>query len=1094
MRPFLFLPARPLWIARISGAAVMLTGVLVLTGWMTGSTLLVRVCADWSAMVPLTAAMFCAAGAALLAIMVAMERVGAGQPERGDCWRTTATGLAVVVAVIGGVRFCFHLLGRSSGVDMLGFDPGTAVGQMAPMTAGAFLLAGCALGLAARREFSKFAQWLAGLVILVGLSGFTRHLYGGALEYFHLRMAMHTAWGLAVLGLGIFYVRPDGGFMVLWASDTAGGVLVRRLFPVAVVVPVAVGWLRLQGQKAGWYGTEVGLTIFAMANVLIFTVLTWHTAGKLRDADMRRRKSEDARTRYVSIVESSGDAIIGKTLEGVITSWNPAAETLFGYAEAEVLGRSMLILFPPDRLAEEEEILGRLRRGERIRNYETVRVHKNGRRIDVSVTVSPLKDERGGIVGASKICHDIGERKRAERTLLRERNFSGAAIDSMPGIFYLFDAKGRFLRWNRNFEQVSGYSAAEIAGMHPLDFFAGEDKARVAARIAEVLDAGESDVEADFVSKDGRATPYYFTGLRTTLDDETCLVGVGLDITARKRAEAEAGLLTQRLKHAMDAAGIGVWDWDIKSDNWYATEMYFTMLGYDPGEGFCSRDVWIERLHPEDREMVVAKIKAIMAGANTPYFYQARIRHADGSYRWVQVVGRVLVTDAAGRPTRMIGARLDITENKRAEAKIHELNTQLEQRVAERTAQLEAANLELERSRATFVNLFESLPGLYLVLTPDLKIVTASDAYTEATMTTRAGLIGRGLFEVFPDNPDDPTATGVANLKASFDRVRRSAAPDTMAIQKYDVRGPDGVFEEHYWSPINSPVFGVDRRIEYIIHRVENVTDFVKQKSRLASIPDALQVRMEQMEAEIFQSSQKMQAANQQLEAANKELEAFSYSVSHDLRAPLRTVDGYSQAVLEDFGAQLPDEGRRYLATIRKGAQQMGALIDDLLRFARLSRATMQVEQVDMGRLVRTALVDLHFDTGDARVELRLEDLPACQGDPALLRQVWMNLLSNALKYSGRREKAVIEIGTKREGADCVYFVRDNGAGFDMRYAGKLFGVFQRLHRAEDYEGTGVGLAIVQRIVHRHGGRIWAEAQENQGAIFYFTVEQKKLS
>jgi signal transduction histidine kinase len=200
-------------------------------------------------------------------------------------------------------------------------------------------------------------------------------------------------------------------------------------------------------------------------------------------------------------------------------------------------------------------------------------------------------------------------------------------------------------------------------------------------------------------------------------------------------------------------------------------------------------------------------------------------------------------------------------------------------------------------------------------------------------------------------------------------------------------------------------------------------------------------------------------------------------------------VDGFSQAVLEDFGGLLPDEGRRYLQTIRSGAQRMGALVDDLLAFARLGRQTVHKREINTGQLVRTALDELGAPWPGRQLEVTVGELPASYGDPALLKQVWLNLLSNALKYTRKREKGTVEIGCRTIDGTAAFFVRDNGTGFDMRYADKLFGVFQRLHRAEDYEGTGVGLAIVQRIVQRHGGRVWAEAALEQGATFYFTLE-----
>jgi light-regulated signal transduction histidine kinase (bacteriophytochrome) len=263
----------------------------------------------------------------------------------------------------------------------------------------------------------------------------------------------------------------------------------------------------------------------------------------------------------------------------------------------------------------------------------------------------------------------------------------------------------------------------------------------------------------------------------------------------------------------------------------------------------------------------------------------------------------------------------------------------------------------------------------------------------------------------------------------------------------------------------------------------------VRSKSAAADRDADISARLQQMEAEVFLSTQRVQAVNQQLQAANKELESFSYSVSHDLRAPLRAMDGFSRAVLEDFGTLLPPDGLRYLQIIRTSAQRMGSLIDDLLSFSRLSRAAMSRRMIDTRTLVQGVLDEMSSLQEGRRMELRLDDLPPCEGDPALLRQVWVNLLSNAFKYTQKRDRTVIEIGCKNEGAEQIYFVRDNGTGFDMRYAHKLFGVFQRLHRAEDYDGTGVGLAIVQRVIHRHGGRVWAEAAPDQGATFYFTLQ-----
>lgn len=231
-----------------------------------------------------------------------------------------------------------------------------------------------------------------------------------------------------------------------------------------------------------------------------------------------------------------------------------------------------------------------------------------------------------------------------------------------------------------------------------------------------------------------------------------------------------------------------------------------------------------------------------------------------------------------------------------------------------------------------------------------------------------------------------------------------------------------------------------------------------------------------------------------QLEASVKELEAFSYTVSHDLRAPLRAIDGFSRILLEEHAPSLAPEVRRQLAVVRSNAQQMGQLIDDLLKFARLSRQPLTTELVRPGTLARQVMDELRLAEEGRRVDVSVEDLPACRADPSLLKQVYGNLLANALKFTRHREVAKIEVGWRTEGAERIYYVRDNGAGFDMRYVDKLFGVFQRLHKASEYEGTGVGLAIVQRIVHRHGGRIWAEGEIDQGATFNFTLGEEGSS
>ena len=231
-----------------------------------------------------------------------------------------------------------------------------------------------------------------------------------------------------------------------------------------------------------------------------------------------------------------------------------------------------------------------------------------------------------------------------------------------------------------------------------------------------------------------------------------------------------------------------------------------------------------------------------------------------------------------------------------------------------------------------------------------------------------------------------------------------------------------------------------------------------------------------------------LETANRELRVANRELEAFSYSVSHDLRAPVRTIDGLLRVVQEDFGPGIPAEARRHLEGISTQAARMSELIDDLLRLSRLGKEPLHKRAVDMRGLVQEVVGELHAAESARALDIRIGELPAAQADPSLLRQVWVNLVANALKFTRRRERALIEIaGAERDGGR-LYSIRDNGAGFDPRRAERLFGIFQRLHAAKDFEGTGVGLSIARRIIERHGGSIWAEGEPDRGAAFHFTL------
>ena len=633
-----------------------------------------------------------------------------------------------------------------------------------------------------------------------------------------------------------------------------------------------------------------------------------------------RKKTEMAAARLAAIVEFSDDAIVGKDLSGMVTSWNAGAEKIFGYSAQEIVGQSITRVIPPNRMHEESEILQRVRNGESIRHFDTVRLRKDGRLIDVSITVSAIKDASGKIVGASKVARDVSERKKAE------------------------------------------------------------------------IERRETEV---------------------------------------------------RMRLATEATAVGIWEWHVATNRIRWDAQMFRIYGVAPTpNGFVEYSVWREAVVPEDlREQENTLQDTVRRRGRSEREFRIR-RAGEAEFRNIQAVDTVRA-NADGEAEWVVGTNLDVTERKQAEAAL----------AAERT---------LLRT------LFDLLPDYIYVKDAESRFLASNNpCATRLGVGSTQELIGKTDADFFPPE-----------VAAAFRAEELEVLRGTTVVDREErFARPDGAKEVILTTKL--PLRDGAGKIVGIVGTGRNITERKEAEDALHRLNAELERRVAERTT--------------QLEVANRELEAFSYSVSHDLRSPLRAVDGFSQAVIEDFGSTLPAEGQRQLQIIRESAQRMGALIDDLLAFSRLGRQALRKTAVDTAALVRAVRADLQAECEGREIEWRIGELPPCAGDPALLKQVWINLLSNALKYSRKRVPAVVEVGCVEQEGGRAYFVRDNGSGFDMRYANKLFGVFQRLHRAEDFEGTGVGLAIVQRIVHRHDGRVWAEAAVDRGATFFFTLSGDTL-
>jgi len=444
---------------------------------------------------------------------------------------------------------------------------------------------------------------------------------------------------------------------------------------------------------------------------------------------------------------------------------------------------------------------------------------------------------------------------------------------------------------------------------------------------------------------------------------------------------------------------------------------------------------WLEITYPEDLPGKKELFKSVLDGLTTGARFETRFVHKNGSIVWTDL-STFLQRDLQGNPQFFITSINDITERKEAED-------------------------ALEESRQLFQNITNVSPvGIFRTRT-DGYTTFVNPRWSELSGLSFEEALGFGWLNAV--HPDDRHRLN-SNWNNDVDLQRES-------IAEYRFVKPDGSIN---WVMGNAVPEIKNNKITGFIGTITDITERKLAEKEIKNMNEVLENRVLER--------------TKQLESANKEMEAFNYSISHDLRTPLRAIDGFANFLLEDYGTKLDAEGNRLLGVIIKNANKMGFLIDDLLAFSRLGRQEIQKSTIDMHAMAQSVYEDITSDIIKGNIEFCLHHIPETFGDPAIVRQIWVNLIGNAIKYSSKKPIRKIEIGYSYVDGENIYSVTDNGAGFDMAYYDKLFGVFQRLHTIKDFDGTGIGLAIVKLIVVRHKGRVWAEGTVGEGAVFYFTL------
>jgi PAS domain S-box-containing protein len=611
---------------------------------------------------------------------------------------------------------------------------------------------------------------------------------------------------------------------------------------------------------------------------------------------------------------------------------------------------------------------------------------------------------------------------------------------SNPLPMWIYDLKDlSFLEVNDAAIHKYGYSREEFLSMTIYDIRPLGEIPRLQKNISTKRNMLENSGDWKHRLKDGKIIYVEIVSHNISYEGRNAVLVIANDITRHKIAEESLRISEASLKEAQELAKVGSWELDMTTYKCVWTENCFILYGYKPFEVEPSFEFFRSRVHPDDLHLVDKTTELLLKG-NKSMSFEHRIILPDGSIRWMYSC--LVPVFNNHKIIKLKGINIDITERKISEEALRE-------------------------SEEKFSSAFEFASIGMALVSLDGRWLKVNRALCNLVGYTKEELLTKTFQEI--THPDD--------LKADLAKVKKLIAGE---INGYHM-------EKRYfhksgtilWIQLSvSLVRDNDHNPLYFVSQIQDITERKRSEEEVKALNESLELKVRERTAELMD--------------VNKELETFSYTVSHDLKSPLWALDMFSKTLLEHYGEKIDAEGKEYLGHIISSANQMSQLINDLLEFSKSGKFPVEKKKVNMDRLVRDIIEDIKHSRKDLKASIKIKKLAPSYCDAILIKQVWNNLISNAIVYSSKKRNPAIEIGMKKIKNEQVYYIKDNGAGFDMKYADKLFVVFQRMHDPEEFEGSGVGLATVHRIISKHGGRIWAEAKVNMGAVFYFTLNETK--